>query len=200
MKLVITLILIASLPLSLSAKDGDKDDWLIDPASKVGKINKSTSEEELIKIYGKENVKRQKLPVGEGMFVEGAVLFPGTKNELLIEWKGELKNPERITISSPKGSWWFSNGLKIGDSLQEVEKYNSAVFRLSGFEWDYPGRSTSWEKGKLPENLQLDFGTNIELAESDARKIAGDGTFKSSNKIIKKLKLKVKTIFIRWDW
>ncbi|MFK5923162.1 MAG: hypothetical protein QM496_13370 [Verrucomicrobiota bacterium] len=199
MKSLITLILIAVLPLALSAKDENRNDWLIDPAAKVGKINKSTSEEDLIKIYGKENVKRQKLPVGEGMFVEGAVLFPGTKNELLIEWKGELKNPERITISSPKGSWRFSNGLKIGDSLEEVEKYNAAVFRLSGFEWDYPGRTTSWEKGKLSKNLQLDFATDKELAESDAQKIAGDGTFKSSNKVMKKMKLKVKTIFIRWD-
>lgn len=199
MKSLFTLLLIATLPLVVSAKDKDKEDWLIDPASKVGKINKSTSEEDLIKIYGKENVKRQKLPVGEGMFIEGAVLFPGTKNELLIEWRGELKNPERITISSSEGSWGFSNGLKIGDSLEKVEKYNSAVFRLSGFEWDYPGRTSSWEKGKLSDNLQLDFATDKELAESEMQKIAGDGTFKSSNKVIKKMKLTVKTIFIRWD-
>ncbi len=199
MKSLFTLVLITFLPFFISAKGEDKDDWLIDPSEKVGKINKNTSEEELIRIYGKENVKRQQLPAGEGMFVEGAILFAGTKNELLIEWRGKLKNPERITISSSKGLWWFSNGLKIGDSLEKVEKYNSTVFKLTGFQWDYPGRTTSWEKGKLSENLQLDFWTDKKIAESDAQKIAGDGEFKSSNKVMKKMKLEVKTIFIRWD-
>lgn len=199
MKSLIAIVLITSLPIFLSAKDKDGSEWRIDPASKVGKITKTSSEAELVKVYGKENVKKHQIPVGEGTFVAGAILFPGSKNELLIEWKDGRKNPVRITIKTSQGSWWFSNGLKVGNSLDKVEKYNSTAFKLTGFEWDYPGRTTSWEKGKLSKSLQLDFWTDKKIADSDARKVAGDSEFMSSNRVIQKMELKVKTIFIRWD-
>ena len=77
--------------------------------------------------------------------------------------------------------------------------YNSTNFKLTGFEWDYPGRTTSWAKGKLSKSLQLDFWTDKKIADSDARKVAGDSEIMSSNRVIQKMKLKVKIIFIRWD-
>jgi hypothetical protein len=200
MKAWLTFVLFVSLQTIASANNDSKNDWLIDPANRVGKITKGTSKTDLINLYGKENVKDIRISVGEGMFDDGSVLFAGTKNELLIEWDEAKEKPLRMTLNSSIGSWWFSNGLKIGDSLKKITTYNALVFKLTGFQWDYPGRTVSWEKGKLSENLQLDFGSDKRLSQSDSLKVAGDGSFKSSNKVFKKMNLKVKTIFIRWDY
>ena len=173
--------------------------FLVKPATSVGMINKTSTEAELIEAYGKDNVKRYQIPVGEGFEVEGTILFPGTDKELTIEWKNDFKEPRRITIAHPNTKWVIDSGISIGTTLGKLEKINGHGFKLTGFDWDYPGRTVSWEQGVLPRQLQLDLDSDVELPFEDQKKILGDGLFNSGNKIIKKMNLKVVRIYIRWD-
>jgi len=184
--------------LSASGFADTTPNWVINPEVNVGKITKNTSEKDLIRIYGKKNVKRIEIGIGEGEVVLGTVLFPETNKQITIEWKENFSNPGRITVAHINSTWRLNSGVKVGSTLEEVEKINEEPFKLTGFEWDYPGRTVSWEKGKLPVQLQLDFDYNADIPQAELVQVLGDGYFSSKNRVIRKMNLKVKTIFIRW--
>ena len=160
-------------------------------------IFQETTEKELIEIYGRKNVKRAKIPVGEGETVLGTVLFPGTTDELTIEWKANFARPERITASQGK-RWRTREGIAIGTTLEKVEQANQGSFKLSGFEWDYPGRTLSWEGGRLEASLQLELVPTEQVSPQEYQLVMGEGPYSSSLPVLKKMKLKVARIFVRW--
>ncbi len=194
------LVLLSSfgtVPLLVFA--GSSTNRTVDPEKYVGAITKKVSEKDLIQLYGKKNVKRFNIAIGEGETVEGTILFRGSKDEISIEWKEKFKKPIRISISHKVSSWKLKSGISIGNTLHKIEGINGKAFKITGFEWDYPGRTTSWEKGKLSPNLQLDFEQQADIPGKELSKVTGDSRFSSQNEIIKKLKLTVKVIYIRWD-
>ncbi len=177
----------------------DVFNYFVIPAERVGDITRSSTESDLKRIYGVENVKRHQIYIGEGFEVEGTILFPDTEKELRIEWRNDFKEPQRITITHPNTKWVIDSGVTIGTTINQLEKINKGRFKLTGFEWDYPGRTVSWEKGVLPIQLQLDLDSDVELPFEEQRMVVGDGYFNSDNHIIKKMGLKVESIYIRWD-
>lgn len=174
-------------------------DFTISPKERVGKIIPTSTEADLKKIYGNSNVKTYEVDVGEGDVVEGTIVFPDTNKELTIEWKKNKASPERITIYRSDTPWNTISGISIGTTLEELERINGGSFMLTGFEWDYPGRTVSWEKGKLPIQLQLDLDSEVKISNKELMQVSGDSNFSSNNPIIKKMKLKVVRMHIRWD-
>lgn len=195
----VILVILISLVFIKTTQADQSIDLLIKPATNVGAITKTTTEADLKRIYGAKNVQRYEVGVGEGEVVPGTILFPGTKRELTIEWEKAYRNPVRITISKPKSEWSLNSGIKIGSTQEEVEKANGGDFKLTGFEWDYPGRTVSWEKAKLPPQLQLDLDPTVQLPWQEYSKVLGDNFYSTQNKVIRKLKLVVSVIYIRWD-
>jgi hypothetical protein len=157
--LLIAITLAGLLSTDARSLASSTTDRSIDPATVIGgNINKETTEQDLINTYGKKNVQRAKIAV------DGTVLFPGTKDALTIEWKADFAQPERITITNVGTRWRTKEGISIGTTLKTVEQANKGPFKLTGFEWDYPGRTTSWEKGKLSPSLQLDFAATKKVS------------------------------------
>ena len=185
--------------LSFTSCSSPTNKYIVAPKTKVGEITRTSSEADLIKIYGKENLKRTSIPLGEGMEIEGTILFPHTNKELTIQWKDNFSQPNIITISTNQTVWKTSSGITIGTTLNEVEKINEDTFKLTGFEWDYPGRTVSWEKGALSTALQIDFESDVSLPWKEYEQVMGSDSFSSDNQIMRKLNLKVTHIHIRWD-
>ena len=121
------------------------------------------------------------------------------QREVLIEWKADFANPRKISVAHPNSAWRIDSGIAVGSTLDEVEKLNGGPFKMTGFEWDYPGRTVSWESGVFPAQLQLDFEPSAKISQPELFQVVGDGHFSSKNRIIKKMKLKVNAIHIRWD-
>lgn len=174
-------------------------DWTFDPAGKIGGITPASKHEDIVKIFGAENVEVIDLPIGEGMTVSGTRVYGKTANELLIEWKESEPTPARITISKSGTQWKTSDGITLGTSLEELEKINGRSFKLTGFRWDYPGRTISWEGGKLPEQLQLDLEAAKEVPEGELQQVTGDTEFDSSHPVFRQMQLKVNTIHLVWE-
>ena len=172
---------------------------IIEPRESVGAITRNSSEQELIAIYGQENVSRDKISLGEGFSIEGTIIYQGKPDEVKIEWHKDFKAPQRLTISSPNTSWQTQEKITIGTTLEELEKINGRSFQLTGWAWDYEGRTTSWQEGKLPQELQLRLEPTVEIEPSEYQKVMGDGLFDSHRAEMKKLKPVVKEIYIRWD-
>lgn len=171
---------------------------LIYPETHVGGILRASSEKDLIMIYGGQNVTRSSIPVGEGQEVEATVLFSSSTDKVFIEWKKSFSEPQRITIDQSGTKWKTKEGITVGTSLDELEKINGGPFLITGFGWDYPGRTVSWEKGKLPRQLQLELGQSKDIGETEYLQVVGDGYKSSDHPVIKKMGLKVRTIYVRW--
>ena len=60
--------------------------WTCVPGEKVGLINKDFTEAAIIKAYGKENVKREEISMGEGEVAIATVVFPKTDNEIFYRY------------------------------------------------------------------------------------------------------------------
>jgi hypothetical protein len=184
---------------TLINKGGQEQFFSIDPVKGVGPIKPNCTEKDLIDFYGSKNLKRSDIDIGEGETVVGSTLFPASPNAVEIEWKNSFKLPERLTISSPGTQWKTKEGITIGTTLDQLEKINGGPFTLTGFGWDYEGRTMSWESGKLPKQLQLELVPTQKVTDEEEDSVQGDRGFKSDHPVMKKKKLAVKTIFIRWD-
>lgn len=173
--------------------------WVINPQDSVGKIIKTSSERDLIRIYGSTNVIRSEIYIGEGEVVLGSILYPNTNKQLSIEWKEEFSKPGRISLTQVNSMWRLDNGIAVGSTLDEVEKINGGPFIITGFEWDYPGQTVSWQEGRIPVQLQLGFDYNTNISQDEFLQVLGESHFSSQNKTIRKMNLSVKKIYIRWD-
>lgn len=170
---------------------------IINPLTNVGPITRETSEGDLINLFGVENVEAILIPVGEGETVPGTRLFGGTPNAVDIEWKYSSHSPQRITIRSGGTYWQTSEGLKIGSSLAEVTLVNGRPFDLTGFGWDYPGRTVDWQGGSLVQELQIDFRPTQQIPTDEV--LYGSGPFSSQETAMQKMDLVIEAISVRWD-
>jgi hypothetical protein len=194
--LTLALVLITLRPFVHPSRSGDT--WLIDSSKSAGYITPTSTIKDIMKAYGPEHTQPWSVPIGEGEVVAGTRVLGGSKNEVLIEWKSS-GTPERITIASLGTDWKTPEGISIGSTIESAEKANGAPFKITGFEWDYPARTVSWEGGHLSDKLQMDFEYSDSLSQKLSQQIpVGEGSFSSSLPSIKAMGLKVSRIFVIW--
>lgn len=171
-------------------------DWICTPNEKVGPIQQKTSEEELIKLFGKESVIRKTVGAGEGVMVAASIVYPNTDNELIIEWEEgkEYQRVSRIRIEKENTQWKTDQGITVGTSLEELIKLNTKDFKFHGFEWDYSGITNNWEDGNI--NKQLVVFLEAENPEAIFPKLLGDEEFSTADPKAKEAKLKVGSMTI----
>lgn len=173
--------------------------WTCVPGEKVGLISKNFTEADIIKAYGKENVSRQEISMGEGEVATSTVVFPKTDNEIFISW--QLDKPfqviKEILIENENSPWGTSQGVSIGTTLEELVKINGKDFQFAGFEWDYSGYTNDWQDGRITKSLAVFLEpTNPEAVYPD---LLGDELFPSNHPRTKAADLKVRSMIIRID-
>ena len=173
--------------------------WTCIPGEKVGLIHKKFTEADIIKAYGKENVNRQQISLGEGEITNATVLFPKTDNQLFITW--QLDKPfqviSEILIEQENAAWMTSQGIGIGTTLEELIKINKKDFQFAGFEWDYSGYTNDWQGGQIDKELAVFLEpTHPEAVYPD---LLGDALFSSNHPKAKAAALKVRAMIIRFD-
>lgn len=181
----------ATKPTASQAKD-----WTCIPHRKVGLITKDATEEAIKYVYGAEQMKRQEIGLGEGETTMGTIVFPGTPNELIVEWMPDepYKTISRIRIEQAGTQWKSKEGITIGTSLEELIKLNGKDFSFYGFEWDYSGGLDSWEGGKIQADLKIVL--TPENPKAVFPDLVGDGSFRSDNAVAKAADLKVSALII----
>jgi hypothetical protein len=200
MKSIICIIILFSFSLSYSTPN---DFWIIIPGKNVGKITANTTEKELISIFGKENVKRDIIGMGEGETTDGTIIYKDAKNELKILWSNSFSPPiERIIIDKKNTNWKTKDNISIGTSLEYLLKLNGKAITFYGFEWDYAGTVTSWNNGKLDNDYKIgkkfafDLTYGSKISYKDIQHLIGDSEFSSSEAGVKNLELKINSIAI----
>lgn len=172
--------------------------WTCIPGEKIGLINKSFTEGDIIKAYGVENVNRKEIGLGEGEMTNATIVFPNTENEISIIWKRDqpYKAIEQITIDHQDASWATNQGIGIGTTLEELIKINGKDFQFAGFEWDNSGYTNEWAGGKIPKSLVV----YLEPSKPEAvyPDLLGDGLFSSNNPKAKEADLKVRGLAFKF--
>jgi hypothetical protein len=186
-------------------------DFQIVPGERVGPIQFTTSEADLLRRLGPSVVTAGDTIYGaEGEEFVGTTLYKGTVDEVQILYQDSSKrmHPELIlirpTTTDNDGNplpnlaptrWQTTDGLRIGTKLSELEQRNGKPVKLWGFGWDYGGNISDWQGGKmaLPKGeslLALTLGPPAMLTpaqEKDYNKVMGDSEFLSSFAPMKRL-------------
>ena len=129
MKLIGAIALLLSLVLNENTKANNR---LIIPNEKFGEITANSSERGLILLYGRSNVLKDSVSLGEGIYEKGTKIFPNTNDEITITWKDKKnkKNPQFIELRGEKSNWKTKEGITLGTSLKTLEIFNGSPFKL----------------------------------------------------------------------
>lgn len=167
------------------------------------------SHQSLIELFGANNVKKSFLWKEEGAVkYPVSVIFPESGHPLKVFWQPDqdeykgikfveleklIINDEDYSIRIADDDYWkFKNGLKLGMTIEEVEKLIGGGFNFYGLDWDYGG--TIITDNKLFKNYKLFLGfvrKDADKVPQDYDKIIGDIEFTSDNSIARTLPLKM---------
>jgi hypothetical protein len=184
------------------------DVWLISPDGERSAITRNTTETDLVRIHGRENVADGDVNVGEGELEPGTILYPNDPARTLqIIWKDAKTRtaPKRIQLTGDASKWKTVSNVTLGTSLKELERINGRPFRLLGFGWDYSGTVTSWSAGELSRCCQPQAGLYIRLIPADldgelystvGGQVRGDREYSSGHPAMQSLNPRVYQIVI----
>jgi hypothetical protein len=194
-------------------KGMSSDADLIIPGVRVGRISASSSEQELIQLYGKQNVIRDTIHVCDGYDGPGTIIYPQDElQKLEIIWKDleNFRNPDFVIIRGSHSKYRTSEGITLGTTLKELEKLNGKPFTFYGFEWDFQGLVLDWWGGKLgyldePKagaesgtmSIALTLGNTDNVPWEEISTIIGDKVISSMDKTAQKLNPIVNNILVK---
>ena len=191
------LVCLLLVTVCLKADEFDPKDNTVAPGTRVGLIKPGMTLKDVGRAYGQQNLRFQKIPGAEGQEVDGAKLFPDTDRELVITWDPENNKSQVVfDIAIVGKAWKFDNGLRVGMTVEEVEKVNGKAFKISGFGWDYGGYA-NFEGGKLFGKVSVRFNPQVENLPEQ---ICGERHIPSTNKVLRSVKPVVDsgiTVFMR---
>jgi hypothetical protein len=162
----LNLLWLAAILISLSVcafGQAEPDPWLIATTGTNGRLNACTTHEDLIRTFGATNVlDKDEMDGFSGDTEHLTIVYPSApRRSIEIRWIGGDRKalPESLTISGRNSRWKAMHSISLGTSLKELEQLNGRAFLLSGYDWDYPGRTvTSWENGALAPDLDGGHG------------------------------------------
>ncbi|HEU5175410.1 MAG TPA: hypothetical protein VFT96_11695 [Gemmatimonadaceae bacterium] len=146
---IMSLAACAAPAVSRSAPTGDTLLLLApDPASDA--VHADDTEDSLVARYGAAYVVRGEVDQGEGMLVNGTVLFPDdAMRRLEIQWQDTVARRTPVQVNAVGRGWMIAPGIMRGTTLGELERMNGAPFELTGFRGHYSGTVIDWHTGRL---------------------------------------------------
>ena len=126
---------------------------------------KITSHQYLTSVFGSSNVKKDLFFFSEKEINRCSVLFPNTSLQVIFIWKdavnnreisylmigGELrsKSSESFEKAIDMNKWRSKQGIYLGMSLRELERFNNGPVKFYGWESDQPGIVFPKNKGSI---------------------------------------------------
>ena len=135
-----------------------ENDWLCLPFERVGPILASAKEEDLLQLFGAEQVQRRTIYVAEGTEKRDvSVIYPYSANEVILFWR-DNQYGQRLShawVKKEDSSWKTAENITVGTPLAELNRLNGQPFRIVGFGGDYGGYIPVRQEGTLIQQKGL---------------------------------------------
>ena len=135
----------------------------------------------------------------QGTEVGITVLFPkDPKRRLEVWWSNPNRTGTYLIDIAGKSTWTGPAGLRLGLTLEQLEKLNKKPFKVKGFDKDNIAGVSSWDDGalaKLPGDCKA--GVNLHAAaKGDASELPEKDEYSSDDPALRALKPTVAEILI----
>jgi len=157
-----------------------------------GTFAKDSSHLELVTAFNSKNVTFADVEAADGTKVPASILFPNDpKRRLEVWWSDPTHRSDiHLIVIGGRSTWIAPDGLRLGQTLEQVEKINHKPFKLKGFDKDRIATVSDWDGGEL---ATLAGGCNAGLslradAKASAEKIgafSADKEYSSSDPAIR---------------
>jgi len=148
----------ASALLTAQTKSRATDDLIV-PGVRVGPVSRTSTERSLLQSLGKAAVKAD-VDVGEGMTEPGLIIYnDDPTRRLAVVWDNvKPAHPSAVFICYGElckpCRWHTASGIGQGTTLEELERRNGKAFEMVVWGSDVGGNVTSFEEGKLEQELE----------------------------------------------
>jgi len=168
-----------------------------------GTFAKDSSHLELATAFNSKNVTLADVEAADGTKVPASILFPNDpKRRLEVWWSDRTHRSDiHLIVIGGKSTWTAPDGLRLGQTLEQVEKLNHKPFKLKGFDKDRIATVSDWDGGELA-TLAGDCNAGLSLradAKASAEKIgelSADKEYSSSDPAIRAAKPTITEILI----
>jgi len=165
-------------------------------------VKKTDTAESLMATY-KSYAQVTDIPGAEGIMQKGVVLYgndPRRRVEVFF-YDDALTEVSTVLIRGDS-QWSGPKGLHLGSTLADVEGANEKPFKLSGFDWDYGGYVSDFNRGKLAKiKGNCIFGVRLGVPENRGpvpAPIEGEKTLVSSDAAVVAAKPVVQELSVGW--
>jgi hypothetical protein len=168
-----------------------------------GSFAKDSSHLELATAFNSKNVTFADVEAADGTKVPASILFPNDpKRRLEVWWSDRAHRSDiHLIVIGGRSTWTAPNGLRLGQTLEQVEKINQKPFKLKGFDKDHIATVSDWDGGALA-SLPGDCNAGLSLradAKASAEKIgalSADKEYSSADPAIRAAKPTITEILI----
>ena len=150
---------------------------------------KDTSHERLVTAFGKDNVAM----IDEPGNTPRSAIFPNDpKRRLVVLWSTaggvrQFANPFSFMFIQPS-QWIAPKGVRIGTTLEQLEKLNGEPIQVAGFGGMQDGEVSLL--GKLPGGCEVvgSVRPTVKLPKREMAKISGSDHFPSNHPVMRQAK------------
>ena len=168
-----------------------------------GPFAKDSSHLELATAFNSKNITFADVEAADGTKVPASILFPNDpKRRLEVWWSDRTHRSDiHLIVIGGQSTWTAPDGLRLGQTLEQVEKINHKPFKLKGFDKDRIATVSDWDGGALA-TLAGDCKPGLSLradAKASAEKIgalSADKEYSSSDPAIRAAKPTITEILI----
>jgi hypothetical protein len=116
-----------------------------------GTFAKDSSHLKLAMTFDSKNITFTDVDASNGTKVPASVLFPNDPKRRLEVWWSNPKDRSGtyLIVINGKSTWSAPGGLRLGLTLQQLEKLNKKAFKLKGFDKDGVATISDWDNGEL---------------------------------------------------
>jgi hypothetical protein len=168
-----------------------------------GTFAKDSSAVELATAFNSKNVTFADVEAADGTKVPASILFPNDpKGRLEVWWSNPTARSDiHLIVIGGQSIWIAPGGIRLGQTLEQVEKINHKPFKLKGFDKDRIATVSDWDGGALATvvggcHAGLSLHADAKASAEKINALSADKEYSSSDPAIRAAKPTITEILI----
>lgn len=168
-----------------------------------GTFAKDLNHLELVTAYKSKNITFTDVEAADGTKVPASILFPNDPKRRLEVWWSDRNHRSDIhlIVIGGQSTWTAPDGLRLGQTLEQVEKINQKPFKLKGFDKDHIATVSDWDGGTVATlaggcNAGLSLRADPKASAEKIGALSADKEYSSSDPAIRATKPTITEILI----